>query len=45
MKFLQPDEITIEILKDTEKIPEGYDSRIFKAKVVRALGARRTEEG
>lgn len=38
MEFLQLDEITIEILKDTEKILEGYDSRIFKAKVVQALG-------
>jgi transposase len=38
MEFLQLNEITIEILKDAEKMLEGYDSRIFKAKVVRALG-------
>jgi len=38
MEFLQLDEITIEILKDTEKILEGHDSRIFKAKVAQALG-------
>lgn len=39
MEFLQLNETTIEILKDTEKMLEGYDSRIFKAKVVKALGS------
>ena len=38
MEFLQLNEVTIEILKDTGDILQGYESRIFKAKIVQALG-------
>lgn len=38
MNYLQLNEITIKILKETEEVLEGYDSRIFKARVVKALG-------